>query len=207
MWIGGTLVALTGLCIMSLEHVGALALRSFDTAQPRARGDERAIVVITGSRKRVVTAVSLQRFSNLPIRVIGAGAEPYMRDLAAFGGHGSLVETESVSTRENAAMGGCKLVLQGEGSVFLVTDSWHMQRASKWFQLHGMQVTPIVSEPALRPPDRERTRPTWHGLKMATTAIHEGGGLVHVTLADALQLVTPCAAAEKTQLTRPQGVQ
>lgn len=144
-------------------------------AQNRAR---QAIVLLTGHRSRVATAVQVQRDTGLPIIVSGRGAERYVQMLSAQGAKVLMVEDASVNTEQNAAFVTCDAQTHGIQMIVLVTSHTHMRRAMYWFAWYGFDTTPRAAPdylPARRP---SPWLPSSSGLRQTRLVAHEWLGLV-----------------------------
>jgi uncharacterized SAM-binding protein YcdF (DUF218 family) len=142
-------------------------------------GNERAIVLLTGSRtSRVPKATEIQRTTGLPLIVAGRNAGHYLKLLTQLGAQSLLPENNSTNTEENAAYSRCILVPSGLQPVILITDSAHMRRAVGWFNYYGLQVTPIVSGPPYPGTSANALLPSKLGWQRTKAVVHEWLGLV-----------------------------
>ena len=87
-------------------------------------------------------------------------------------------ESESRTTRDNAAYS--SIILRGKGwqRILLVTSAFHMRRARPLFEAQGLDVVPAPTDYqrlVVKPP-MPRWLPTAQALARTTTALHEHVG-------------------------------
>jgi uncharacterized SAM-binding protein YcdF (DUF218 family) len=119
------------------------------TALPTS--DNRVIVLLSGRLDRSARAAELHLRTKLPIYIAGdapakQAGEHFAEHLEkAYGIKPTWIEADSRNTEGNAARAAWILQPQGISSIALVTDRWHMLRASLWFRYYGFRVTPTPS--------------------------------------------------------------
>jgi len=104
--------------------------------------------------ERVRFGAFLQRKTNLPILVSGKGSYPKVSEAEVmkrvleeeFHTHVEFVESESNSTLENAKFTIQLLKEQNITSIYLVSNSWHLKRASFLFEQYAnsIEIIPIA---------------------------------------------------------------
>lgn len=98
------------------------------------------------SLPRLRYAARLARQSGLPVLLTGIEASAMARTLDQdYGLKAAWVESESLNTAENADRTAAILLPLNINRVALVTDAWHMSRASFVFKRHGFLVTPAAT--------------------------------------------------------------
>jgi len=135
--------------------------------------------------ERVRYAAWLQRKTGLPILVSGGapGGEKtaeadHMRSVLTdeFRANVKWVERESRNTLENAAFSQKLLADAKIHHVYLVTQAWHMRRATSAFEAVGIQVTPAPTGfQTLTRREREETAylPSAWGMTLTSLALRE----------------------------------
>ena len=165
----GSLALLT-LCAMPV--CADLLLRGLETGLPLVPPANRppAAIIVLGaeiqrseddaagahlgllSLERLRMAALLSRKTNLPILVSGGIVQldrpPVATLMAAaleqdFQVHAAWIETDSLTTRENALLSAAMLRERGITSVYVVTHAWHMRRALIAFSHTGLTVTAV----------------------------------------------------------------
>jgi uncharacterized SAM-binding protein YcdF (DUF218 family) len=110
---------------------------------------------LNASRLEVVRfGAYLQRKTNLPILVTGAGSHAQYTEAEImkqvledeFHAHVDFVEDKSNSTKENAQFTFEVLKENNIKSILLVSNSWHLKRASYMFEKYtdGIEIVPIA---------------------------------------------------------------
>jgi uncharacterized SAM-binding protein YcdF (DUF218 family) len=104
--------------------------------------------------ERVRFGAYLQRKTNLPILVSGAGSHASFTEASVmkqvleeeFHAHVDFLEERSNSTEENAKFTFEILKEHDIKSIFLVSNSWHLKRAGYMFQkyTHDIEIVPIA---------------------------------------------------------------
>ena len=104
--------------------------------------------------KRIRFAAYLQRKTDLPMLVTGAGSHATTKEATVmkqvledeFHAHVDFVEEKSNSTKENAQFTFEILKENNIKSIFLVSSSWHLKRASYMFEKYtdGIEIVPIA---------------------------------------------------------------
>lgn len=160
----GRIVAACALVLLIAASLPVVALALLRTLEPPvlappAREGAQAIVVLGGERNRgaaewdgvTVNAFTLQRLrygarlareTGLPVMVTGGPQEgELMGDILQreFGVAVRWTDAASRTTRDNAAFAAQTLRAAGIERVLLVTDAWHMPRAQREFERHGLQ--------------------------------------------------------------------
>lgn len=130
-----------------------------------------AVVILGGGRRlpapeygqaETVSALSLERLrygawvarhTGKPILVsggspLGDGERPEAVVMAAvladeFRLPARWVEPRSVDTRQNAVFSAALLRPEGVGTIYLVTQAWHMPKARRMFEAQGLRVIPL----------------------------------------------------------------
>ncbi len=143
------------------QAVQVYAIKAENPELPADVSPNEAIVVLTGDRYRIPKAIDLLRIRQSPLLIIsGAGKGATLTDLvnqqggAAANIHETwkkiVVESNSVSTIENARESGKILKPKGIHRIILVTSEYHMRRASEIFHrvLPSMEIIdyPIASD-------------------------------------------------------------
>ncbi len=140
------------------------ALSEEEASEP----DAGAVVVLSAGRRRhspeyggetvdgltlerIRYAARLARSTRLPLLASGGGKPPELAPMAVlmadsleqdFGVPVEWLESGSLTTAENAALTAEVLERQGIGRIYLVTHAWHMPRAKRAFERHGLMVVP-----------------------------------------------------------------
>ncbi len=121
--------------------VGNAAMARREIALPPVSSDE-AIVVVTGDSRRIPRALGLLADRNSPVLVI-SGVQPGVTLHQLLGASAVLpkellarivMETEAVSTRDNARRSRTVLEEHGVKRVILVTSDYHMYRTLRAFK-------------------------------------------------------------------------
>jgi uncharacterized SAM-binding protein YcdF (DUF218 family) len=128
-------------------------------AEVRHTTETPSVVVGPLSLERLAAAARLQRKTGLPVLVSGGTLQtdtPPIADVMAdsmredFRVPVQWRETHSLTTWENARFSADILKKEWIGSVYVVTNAWHMRRALLAFRGTGLTVTPAPT-----PPDRK----------------------------------------------------
>jgi uncharacterized SAM-binding protein YcdF (DUF218 family) len=168
--VGRSIVVLSLLAMIALSMplVADSLLRSLENQPPISEQNlsrAQAIVVLGGGThfdspeyegdtvgrftlERVRYGAYLQKHSGLPILVSGghpSGGRPegeLMKQAIERDLHGQVtwVESESRDTDENAAYSAVILKKAGISRIALVSHAWHLRRAIKYFEYHGVEV-------------------------------------------------------------------
>lgn len=194
--------AVLALLALSMPPVADRLMRSLEEHPPITAaklGEVQAIVVLGGGNyhdapeyggdtvslatlERVRYAVHLQRRSGLPILVTGgapfggrpegeAMKEAIERDL---GGKVKWTEAESRDTAENATYSARMLKADNVRRVALVSQVWHLPRATALFEAQGIDVVAAPVGFTTRPPAAlAQVLPSVGSLDDSTTAIRE----------------------------------
>ncbi len=213
---GRWLVFLGVACLwtLSLPVVADALLRGLEQeVHPLAtENGAEAIVVLSGGRhgrtpeyggdtvgpstlERLRYAAHLHRMTGVP--VLASGGTPHdetvtlaelMRRVlvVGFGVEPVWTEERSKTTRENALYSAAVLKEHGISRIMLVTHAWHMPRARKTFERHGLEVVPA---PTLFTPESTIGGPlAWlpdaNALSKSHSALHEWVGRVYYRLLD-----------------------
>lgn len=166
-----TLLSLTTLLILSLPVTGNALLQSLETAPPITEAqlkEIQAIVILGGGKnneapefdnqdtvnrwtlQRVRYGAYLQAQTGKPILVTGGGlfgerpealamAETLSRD---FNIKDIWTEDQSKDTAENAAYSASILKAHGVNRIALISQAWHLPRATQLFEQQGINVYP-----------------------------------------------------------------
>lgn len=164
-------LSLTMLLILSLPVTGNALLQSLETAPPISEAqlkDVQAIVILGGGNnsqapefgnedtvnrwtlQRLRYGAYLQQQTSKPILVTGgapfggrpeadAMAETLQRDFYA---KDIWIEDQSKDTAENASLSAAILKEHGIQRVALISQAWHLPRATKLFEQQGLTVYP-----------------------------------------------------------------
>ncbi len=194
--------ALALLTLLSLKPVGNLLLRSLESTPPISAaglGTAQAIVVLGGGSYRQALefgqdtvnlttlgrlryAARLQKACALPLLVSGGaplGGRPEAESMhqtltEEFGVPVRWSESASLDTAQNAANSTALLRNEGIQRIALVTDAWHMPRASEEFRRRGFDViaapTGFATEPSFW---SDWLTPQAHALHRSSIAMHE----------------------------------
>ncbi len=148
----------------------------------------QAIVIVGGGVEwvRAQYGAELQSRSGLPILVAGgnpsgAGSEAEnMKKVIEQTYQGSVrwVESASINTADNARLAAKLLHHFSITRIALVTDPWHMPRATLLFKRQGLQVyqAPVVL-PGDKPEGRSALLPSLSALKLSLRAVREWLGM------------------------------
>jgi uncharacterized SAM-binding protein YcdF (DUF218 family) len=166
-WLAGAL-----LCLLSTPFFADTALRQLEPppAAPRLNSVQAIVVLGAGTYfeapeygastvdrlglERVRYAARLHRLTGRPI--LASGGSPRGGDSSEaaqmraalqqdFQVPVAWVEEASRTTRENAHRSAAILDANGITRIALVTHAWHMQRASREFELAGLEVVPAAT--------------------------------------------------------------
>lgn len=173
-WMPNLIAEVTLAAISS--HGGSL------NAMPRA-GDQ-AVVVLGGNLSRGPKAAAVAAASGLPLYIACCNLDQVV---ARSGGKAKWTESVSTNTETNASVAACTLLPLGIKRIALVTDDFHMARATLWFRLYGFTVTkvPSAAEGALRTSMAKRIH-----------ARHELGGLAEAVVERLIRLPHPLRCDE-----------
>ncbi|MDE2607594.1 MAG: YdcF family protein [Burkholderiales bacterium] len=182
-------VALAGLLwlwpapvLHAMRHL--LALTGSPVSDHPLPGDQ-AIVVLGGRNWRTEKAAQAAKATGLPVYLAGKELAPSLHRL---GVKERWSESISFNTETNAAVAACLLLHSGIRQVTLVTDPWHMARATLWFRHFGFKVTqvaaPVPAAEAKGPEARRSQR-------------HEIGGLAEFALLELVESRASCDAVRK----------
>lgn len=146
--------------------------------------------------QRLRAGAALARRTGLPVLVSGGSFHPDTVSLAAlmqrsladdFAVPTRWLEDRSATTWDNAERSAAMLRASGIGSVYVVTQAWHMRRALIAFRHFGLAVTPaptLVDRPAsLAASDFVPRVSAW---QHSYFALHEWVGCADYALRDAL---------------------
>jgi uncharacterized SAM-binding protein YcdF (DUF218 family) len=175
-------VGLAGLVLFSIPAVSIFLLISLEQGlnlTPPAADPPQAIVVLSGdeeerieggvlrfdvgdlTRARARAGAALARRTGLPLLLSGGHIHDYapaLADMMAqslhddFGLTAKWREVRSRDTWQNAAFSAAILRENQIGSVYVVTDAWHMRRALIAFRHTGLTATaaPVLIDPPVR---------------------------------------------------------
>ena len=181
------------LYVLSTPYLVNMALSRFEAAPLHANLDHPDAIVVLGggseyTKERLLHAARLYRQAGLPILVSGGG--PLGRRDSETGEMKAVLESDfnvpvkwveaaSDSTYENAVNSADMLKGENVHSILLVTNAWHMPRASFAFRKAGFAVT----ESPVQEQNRSRHRmlqflPDAESLLMTRMIMHEWAGLV-----------------------------
>lgn len=173
------------------EAPGAIVILSAGVAAADFAGTDAIVDALTLGRLR--RGAALHRETGLPILLSGGPARGGTLTLAAvmaqslrddFGVAPAWLETRSSTTAENAIHSAAILRRAGIGRVYLVTQAWHLPRASQAFRRQGIGVVPAAAAynfPA-GPFGLSRLVPSASGLLRSRYALHEYIGRVWLAL-------------------------
>ena len=178
-WLFGLSAA--GLIVFALPIVSSAMILALERDLPLVPPDGNppaAIVILGGdvtrtanapftqpgrlTLSRLQTGAALHRATGLPILTTGGIVErrrPAIGTIMAislrddFGVETAWIEGKSYDTWENAAFSATILKQQGIGSVYVVSNGWHLRRAMIAFRKAGLVATaaPTSTEPPLTP--------------------------------------------------------
>lgn len=198
----------TALYALSTPWVGSLLQKSLEISAPVAPDALRsagAIVTLGGGRivgaaeyggdtlnatslERLRYAAFLHRASGLPVLVTGGrpggGTLPeghIMRQVLQkeYGLAPRWVETESLTTWDNAHLSAPLLKQSGISRIALVTHAWHLRRAVPLFEAQGLTVIPAGTQfSSPRVESVFDVLPTPAGLRSSAFALHEWLGIL-----------------------------
>jgi len=165
-------VSIVGLLLFSLPVVSKPLIASLELGLPRAPpGHPPAAIVILSADagygtnegleqgsgigaltlERMRAGALLQRQTTLPVLVTGGKLERSAEPIAALMAHAlerefnvpvRWIEPKSEDTWQNAEFSAPLLRTAGIGSVYLVSDAWHLRRATMAFAHFGIATTP-----------------------------------------------------------------
>ena len=176
-WIMG--LGLGGLLILGMPLISEILLHSLENTEPlpTPRQPPTAIVILGGdfrqiagiepnaglgslTLERVRTGAALYRATHLPILTSGGTIDKEEHSLAKlmaqslsedFDVSTKWVESASRTTWENAELSRAILKAENVDSIYLVTHSWHMRRATIAFTYFGFTVIPAPVPPDQAP--------------------------------------------------------
>ena len=166
---------------------GAIVVLSGDAAHGGGGGilPQPGLGMITLERLQAGTI--LARRVSLPVLLAGGPAGPGQPPLAVlmaeamqqnFSVTASWIETQSTDTWENAEFSAGILKASGIGSVYLVTNAWHMPRSLIAFRHFGIEAIPVPSRFSTAPRfDFEAFTPRVSAWLNSYFAIHEWVGV------------------------------
>lgn len=148
--------------------------------------------------ERLLRGLELYRAGKAPIVLLSGGASPPKRPEAFYMAQwlqdlgmppsALLVETDSLTTYDNALYTAGILQSKGLKSVLLVTSAAHMRRALATFRKQGIDPIPVATDYEV--PEHVGPLPawvpTWQRLGRANRAIHEWFGYWQYALRDKL---------------------
>lgn len=138
----------------------------------------------TLSLKRLITAYKLHKRTNLPLILSGGGSKQTQNSTAEimdrtlrhlFNERGDYIEKNSLNTFQNGKYTANYLHEHNIDHIYVVTDAWHLRRASAVFTSQGFQVVPYPSQysyVAVRG-KFEPYFPNAYALYISQTAFHE----------------------------------
>jgi len=212
MWLAGLAFAgLLVLAIPAVGRAMLMALEDGLPTSPPTGAPPGAIVVLSGddlraspggllqppdvgalTLQRMRAGIALHRRTGLPILVTGGvlreGEPPIAEAMARvmereFATPVRWVEGASLNTWENATLSAAMLRAEGIGSVYVVTDAWHLRRALLAFHRAGLAATAAPSH--YTGPDHLTPAsfvPSMHGWTTSNFALHEWIGLAWYSL-------------------------
>ncbi|MGE5468090.1 MAG: YdcF family protein [Ignavibacteria bacterium] len=198
--------ALLGMLALALPPVGGRLLRALETHPPitaKELAQAQAIVILGGGKyveapeyggdtvsmatlERVRYGVQLQKRSGLPILVSGGAPyggrsegetmkEAIERDL---GGRVRWTEGASRDTQENAEYSAKLLKAEGIARIALVSQAWHLPRATELFERQGLEVFPAgTGYTAANHSPFDYLQPSAGGFGQSAEALHEWLGI------------------------------
>lgn len=199
-------IALIALAALSEPYIAHQLIRSLEHYPPLSNADlsKAQVIVILGggayhdapeygtdtvSRhclERIRYGVHLQRISGLPILVTGGapyGGQPeadVMRDsiIGEFGGQVRWIEPASLDTAENASFSARLLKKANISRIALVSQAWHLPRATELFQRQGLEVLPAPTGFSTSAPSAlSQWLPSASAMEASATALHEWLGI------------------------------
>lgn len=148
---------------------------------------DKAETISADTLERLRYGAKLAREHGLPLLV--SGGNPHLGTSRGEATEGDLmkrvleeefrlpvrwVENRADDTKQNAELSAPLLKAAGVRSIWLVTHSWHAERAAQAFEAQGFDVTPT---PTVFPPPRQRSGndflPSYNGLNMSRSIIYD----------------------------------
>jgi uncharacterized SAM-binding protein YcdF (DUF218 family) len=207
-----TWAGLAGLLVLAMPLVGGSLMIALERDLPLTPPPDmppQAIVILGGdvvrggtqtevlnvgpiSLERLQTGAELSRRSGLPILVSGGSLREGDAPVAALMADSLVhdfqvpvrwIEANSLDTWENAQMSAAILHDQGIGSIYVVTQAWHMRRAIMAFADTGVAVTAApVRLDRLATPLAANFIPDVAGWRESYFALHEWIGCAYYAL-------------------------
>ena len=198
--------ALLGLIVLSTPWVAGSLIQSLQKFPP-IRDDQlskcQAIVVLGGgiyrdapeyqsdtignvSLERLRYAVHLSKASSLPVLASGGAPEGGVTEAAAmrksaeteFGVKIEWIEDQSLDTASSARLSAQILKQHGIQRIALVSNAWHLPRATANFEAAGLSVVPAPMGFSLSTDDFGALLPTASALTVSSRALHEWLGIM-----------------------------
>lgn len=182
-----------------------LEWQSWPVDEDRVREKAQAIAVLGGRTRRIDYGAQLHLATGVPLLLVGKGTgdsgfaaeSEKMEDilLRRYGLGPRWVETESLTTRENALFARCLVASMGVQTIALVTDRHHMPRARRLFEMAGFDViaapTPDT-RPVTGPLSWASLVPGHAGMKAVRRPLGEWAGLLLAPLEAWVRPSPPC---------------
>lgn len=173
------------------EPVGAIVILSAGKIHTAPAGDDTTVDSMT--LERLLTGVRLHRKTGLPILVTGGAPKHDPTPIARlmddvlrrdFAIAPAWVEKRAHTTNENARFSASILKDAGIGTVYLVSQAWHLPRAVAAFEAAGLRAIPVATGYS-RPSSFEPGTfiPSAKALNASYFAFHETLGLLWYRLA------------------------
>jgi uncharacterized SAM-binding protein YcdF (DUF218 family) len=207
----GLLLYLSAAALLCTTRGGAVLLvrllewQSSPVSPDILKDKVQAIALLGGRTARVHYAARLQAETGLPLLITGKGTgdSPFaaesekMQDILQkkYGIRAEWVETEALTTRQNALFSWCLLEQTGVRRLALVTDPQHMPRARAHFEAAGFDIVPAPT------PDGARTLesltlasfvPGRQGIAAAKYPLEQWGGVLLARLESLLPARPDC---------------
>lgn len=173
------------------EPAGAIVVLSAGLRHAAPFGNERTVDSTT--LERLLTGARLHRETGLPVLVTGGSGREDVTPIAQlmervlrrdFGITAAWVDVQAHTTNENARFSAAMLKEAGIGTVYLVTQAWHLPRGAAAFEAAGLSVIPVATGYS-RPSEIRPVAfvPSAKALRGSFAALHETLGVLWYRLA------------------------